>query len=95
MPDDRQTIDLLWECVRCHLQFVWQGLPSECPKCSLRNGIPTQIIVGGHDVIYHEMRFYGEREGLLKYENRRGLSHIHLGDRCPHGYISALICPEC
>lgn len=88
------TVDL-FECSRCHLQFVWEGIPARCPACALHNQVPrSEIIVLGRDVTVNTLRMYGLRSGLCDPDVRRGLAHLDLGF-CPHGMIAAEICKNC
>jgi hypothetical protein len=88
------TVDL-WECMHCHLLWVNPAIPTHCPSCRAHHNVPVgEIRVAGRDVRVNVLRDYGRRDGLLSKQVRRGLDRLELG-HCPHGMVSATICPEC
>lgn len=91
------TVDL-YDCSRCHLQWVAgsEPIPGTCPGCRLHHSIPKgDVLVAGVDVKVGLVRDYGLRDGLLDPQVRRGLDVLRLGDLCPHGFLTAIICREC
>lgn len=86
----------LWLCSRCHLQFVWDGIPGECPKCKRQSQVTKDpIILAGRDVKVAALKLYGVATGLLDKEIRRGMESLDLGERCPHGMIADVLCSDC
>jgi len=89
-------VDLL-RCSRCGLTWVpkTEIFPGKCPACFKDFSMPTEIIVHGVAIPVRSVIELGSRAGLLDPKVRRGLAGLRLGDRCPCGYISRIICPKC
>lgn len=90
-----EAVDLN-RCCRCSLIWVPEEDEQVCPRCRLNHTIPTHpVVVAGVQVPIKALRDFGMRKGLLDSEVRRGLDKLELGERCPHAYITSMICPEC
>jgi hypothetical protein len=89
------AVDLL-RCERCRLIWVEEGDEKVCPRCRLNHSIPSHpVMVAGVEVPIRALRDFGMRKGLLDSDVRKNLDKLVLGDRCPHGYMTFMICSRC
>lgn len=87
------TFDL-YRCTRCELVFAADVLPRQCPACRIWHSAPTQIVLAGRNVEVPFLRIYGPT--VLKSQDvREQFARMDLGDRCEHGYMSAMLCQKC
>jgi len=84
----------LWKCDRCALVFVAGTAPKTCPHCGRYHTVSVTIRLAGRDVEVSSVRLFGDSP-LKDHSVTRGLDSLRLGDRCPHGFISSLLCPNC
>lgn len=84
----------IWYCERCGLKFVADELPKMCPSCRRNYSGTVTFHLAGRDVEVASVRLYGDSP-LKDKAVTRGLGSMRLGDRCPHGFISSLLCPNC
>ncbi len=82
----------VWCCDRCGLQFVSDNPPKVCPQCRRYHSGSTVIRLLGRDIEISSVRLYGENP--LK-KAAVGLDSLRLGDRCSHGWMASMLCPEC
>jgi hypothetical protein len=81
----------VWVCSRCQLRFVADEPPDTCPKCQRLYSGRTVIRLAGRNIEVESSRLYGENP----LKSVTGLESLRLGMRCPHNWISSLLCPEC
>lgn len=83
-------------CTRCSLIWVPEEDAQVCPRCRLNHTVPSHpVVVAGVQVPIRAVRDWGVRTFLQDSDVRRGLDKLVLGDRCPHGCVTFMICDTC
>jgi hypothetical protein len=89
-------VEAIIKCPTCKLMFV-QGTESRlgfCPSCLRLHGVPKDpVVIAGRKLELRVLLPAGE--GILNAEVRRGLDVLVLGDMCPHGWLTGILCEIC
>ena len=81
----------LYRCDRCGLTFVADEPPKVCPACVRYYSGAVTIRLAGRDVEVESVKLYGENP-LKDAEATKGLDSLRLGMRCPHGWMTPILC---
>jgi hypothetical protein len=92
-----KPVDLLY-CQRCKLIWVkdTELVQKRCPSCLREYTVPqAPVVVAGQQVPVKSLMVFDSTDGLLDRAVRHGLDVLKLGDRCPHGFVARVMCPNC
>ena len=82
----------LYVCDRCHLRWVSEEFPIQCPACLRHYSGTTVIRLLGREIEVESVRIYGD---AAMRKATRGFGSLRLGIRCPHGWAADYLCSEC
>jgi len=82
----------LWVCDRCHLQWVDDDTPIQCPACLRHYSGSTVIRLLGREIEVESVRIYGD---AAMRKATKGFNSLRLGCRCLHGFIHEALCSVC
>lgn len=86
---------VLCRCIRCDLEWRQSERFQTCPNCRRWSKAGGLAVVAGAAVEVKEVVLHGSDAGLLDPKVRRGLASLNLGERCPHGFMTWMLCGKC